>query len=278
MSCSSIPKAPEAPKFDVPAIKVNGISISEEAIAREVANHPADNLQLAIHQAAEALVIRELLLQKAKVEGLLGIAANDGVDEDFDEEAVISQLLDQQIDTPKAGEAECRAYFDANRDKFNSPVLIEASHILLAAAPDDQQQRDEQKALAEQLLNVLKTQPEEFATLARQHSACPSKDVGGSLGQLTKGSTVPEFEQVMFVADEGLYTKPISSPFGYHVLRVDHRVEGEPLPFNAVEDKILHYLDHQVYRRAISQYISILAGEAEIEGIDIQGTDSPLVQ
>ena len=276
MSCPSIPKAPEAPQIDVPAIKVNGVEISEEAISKEVENHPADDLQKAIRLAAEALVIRELLLQKAKAEGLVPDIKGNGAD--LDEEAVISQLLDQQIDTPKAGEIECKAYFEANQDKFHSPVLIEASHILLAAAPDDHALRDQLKAQAEALIESLKGNPQQFASLAKLHSSCPSKEVGGSLGQLSKGSTVPEFEKVMFAAEEGLFNKPIDSRYGYHVLKVDHRVEGEPLPFAAVEDKIAHYLDHQVYRRAISQYIGILAGEAEIEGFDINGADSPLVQ
>ncbi|OMH39214.1 hypothetical protein BGP75_05300 [Motiliproteus sp. MSK22-1] len=255
-------------------MKVNGVVISEEAISKEVEHHPAESLQYAVNKAAEALVIRELLLQKARAEGLGG----DGDISSEDEETLISTLLDQQISTPKANESDCKAYFEANREKFKSPVLLEASHILLAAAPDDDEKQIEMKALAEELIATLKSQPEQFASLAQLHSACPSKDIGGSLGQLSKGSTVPEFEKVMFAAAEGLFDKPISSRYGYHVLRVDHRVEGEPLPFEAVEDKISHYLDHQVYRRAISQYIGILAGEAEIEGFDINAADSPLVQ
>ncbi len=275
MSCPSIPKAPEAPpKAEVPAITVNGVQISEEAISKEVEHHPASSLQTAIQLAAEALVVREVLLQKAAVEGLVD---RDG-DADYDEETVISQLLEQQISTPKAGEAECKAYFEANRDKFNSPVLLEASHILLAAAPDDEELRIQMREQAEALIETLKSNPEKFAEMAQAHSACPSKDVGGSLGQLSKGSTVPEFEKVMFAAPEGLFDKPIDSRYGFHVLRVDHRVEGEPLPYEAVSDKIAHYLDHQVYRRAISQFIDILVGEAEIEGIEMKSSGSPLVQ
>ncbi|MEH6472478.1 MAG: peptidylprolyl isomerase [Halopseudomonas sp.] len=274
MSCSSSHKAPQLPESEIPAIKVNGVSISEESIAQEVENHSADSLPSAIKLAAEALVVRELLLQKAKTEGFF----SDDQSQQVDEETVISQLLDQQISTPKADTSECKAYFTANAEKFTSPVLLEASHILLAAAPDDEAKRAEQQALAQQLITTLKTQPELFVLLAQQHSACPSKDVGGSLGQLSKGSTVPEFEQFMFTASEGLFDQPIVSRYGIHVLRVDRRVEGEPLPFDAVEDKIGHYLNHQVYRRAISQYIGILAGEAEIEGIDINAAGSPLVQ
>ena len=33
-----------------------------------------------------------------------------------------------------------------------------------------------------------------------------------------------------------------------------------------------------VWRRAVHQYVSILAGRAQIEGIDMEGAASPLVQ
>jgi peptidyl-prolyl cis-trans isomerase C len=45
-----------------------------------------------------------------------------------------------------------------------------------------------------------------------------------------------------------------------------------------VADRIATYLKDQVYRRSISQYVSLLAGQASIEGIDIQGADSLLMQ
>lgn len=265
MNCLNSHQPGQSP-IAIAAIKVNGELISEQTIAREVAHHPSASVAEAIRSASKALVIRELLLQKAKS---AGISALDSEDEKGDEEA-IHQLLEQQIKPPQISDKQCKDYFYANRDKFCSPVLLEARHILLLAAPDDEKERAEMKSLAQLLIAILNKSPEQFPDLARQYSACPSKDVGGSLGQLTKGSTVAELEEVMFTAAPGLYEKPISSRFGFHVLSIDHKVEAEPLPFAKVKERIAHYLEQQIYRKSISQFISALVEQADIDGIEME--------
>jgi peptidyl-prolyl cis-trans isomerase C len=110
-------------------------------------------------------------------------------------------------------------------------------------------------------------------------SACPSAAQGGNLGQITPGQTVPEFETFLYNLEEGqICPVPVKTRFGYHVLRLDRRIEGRQLPFEAVRDKIAEYLREHVWRRAISQYLQLLVGEAEIRGIELNGASSPLVQ
>jgi peptidyl-prolyl cis-trans isomerase C len=55
-------------------------------------------------------------------------------------------------------------------------------------------------------------------------------------------------------------------------------VEGKLLPFEAVKSEIAAYLDRQSSQRAIHQYLHILVGQADIEGMVMEGADSPLVQ
>ncbi|AWB24497.1 peptidyl-prolyl cis-trans isomerase [Methylobacterium currus] len=54
----------------------------------------------------------------------------------------------------RAGEAECRRYYEANRHRFRMPDLVEASHILFEPASDDaagwgQAEREAQAIAAE---------------------------------------------------------------------------------------------------------------------------------
>ena len=53
------------------------------------------------------------------------------------------------------------------------------------------------------------------------------------------------------------------------------RIDGS---FEDVRNKIADYLADAVFHRAVHQYVSILAGRARIEGIDLTGATSPLVQ
>jgi peptidyl-prolyl cis-trans isomerase C len=62
------------------------------------------------------------------------------------------------------------------------------------------------------------------------------------------------------------------------VIRVDRHIAGRELPFELVHERIREWLDEKVRRTAVSQYLSILAGRAEITGITLAGSGSPLVQ
>lgn len=263
-----LPIAPKTEAPDFEEVIVNGKAIDSHAILQEMQYYPADTMEASRQQAAQSLVVRELLLQRAETINLA----------ETDEELRISQLLEQEVELSSADAATCLRYYEANTDKFRTPVLIAASHILLGADPQDLEQRASRKAQAEALISTLQASPDKFAALAKQDSDCPSKELGGQLGQLDKGQTVPEFERQIFALEPGLAERPIESRYGFHVVRIDQRVEGEQLPFEAVEEKIRDYLQERNYRRAVNQYIQLLAGDAEINGFEISGADSLLVQ
>jgi transposase-like protein len=61
-------------------------------------------------------------------------------------------------------------------------------------------------------------------------------------------------------------------------VRLDRRIEGRQLPFDAVRERIADHLREHVWRRAVSQYLQLLIGQAEIRGIDLKGANTPLVQ
>lgn len=268
------------PKPKSPEIFVNGVEITLEAIQQEVQNHEADTAKDAYLSAARALVIRELLLQKANALGLDAEPMEDAQGRrETDEDAKVRQLLDQEVDVPRAGEEECQRYFDQHRDKFSSETIYETRHILLAGALEDPVARRKGMVKAAQIIESIKKNPERFSEFAREFSQCPSAKEGGNLGQLTKGQTVPEFETVLFELEEGqMSPTPVPTPFGYHIIQLDRKIEGRKLPFDHVKAKIAAFLEASSWSRAVAQYIGILAGEAKIKGIQIDGADSPLVQ
>ncbi len=252
-------------------VSVNGRVIGEREIARETQYHKARSLDEARRKAATALVVRELLLQRAQ---RLGV--DDGRD---DMESLVQALIDREVSLPEADEAACRRYYAANAKRFRSADLVEARHILLPAPPGDADATAAVRAKAQGVIDLLKERPERFAELAKELSACPSAKQGGNLGQLSRGSTVPEVETFLFQLEEGqLCPVPVRSRYGYHVLVVDRRIDGRLLPFEAVHKKIAEYLEERVWRQAVRQYVELLVGSADIQGIDLKGSVSPLVQ
>lgn len=65
-----------------------------------------------------------------------------------------------------------------------------------------------------------------FAELARANSNDLSAAKGGDLGWVYEGDTVPEFERAMDALKANEVSKPVKSPFGWHVIQVlDRRIE-----------------------------------------------------
>lgn len=265
---------PQKESAPIPEVKVNGKLISEDAIAAELQYHPAESADEAIFKSAEALVVKELLTQKANA---LGVTAMPQQNETQDE-AKIRVLLELEVKTPDADDAICQQYYDANKEKFTSPPLMEVNHILLGVAPDDIDGRKENREHAESLIQQLQKDPSLFAEFAKEFSSCPSKEHGGNLGQISKGQTVPEFEKQLFLTPVGLANKPIESRYGFHVVYVANRIEGEQMPYDACKGRIAGYLKDHAYVKAVSQYIDVLMSEAEIEGLENPGSGTPLVQ
>ena len=262
------------------AISVNGNAIPAAAIAAETQNHPAPTPQAARAAAAQALVVRELLLQEA---ARIGIVAEPMVDaegrRETDEDARIRALLEREVAVPTADAATCRRYYDNNPRRFISPDVFEASHILLSAPQSDAEAYAKAIAEARRLIAALNERPEAFAALARDFSACPSAREGGSLGQLTRGQTTPEFETFLLALEEGqLCPVPVETPYGVHVVKLHRRVAGRPLPFDHVAGAIAAYLQDVSWRTAARQYVEILAGRAKIDGIAVQAAETALVR
>jgi peptidyl-prolyl cis-trans isomerase C len=257
-------------------IRVNGREIAPAAVLAEMQYHPAPSRAAAERAAAEALVVRELLLQAAAARGL---AQGGAAEDEAATEAVIARLLEQDIQTPELEEEPCRRYYESNRRKFRTPDICEAQHILIAAAPEDAEARAAAAAKAKELIAELQRNGDRFAELARRHSDCPSREQEGRLGQVTRGSTVPEFETFLFSLEEGeLCPVPVASRYGLHVVRLLRRERGRDLPFDAVRERIGETLADHAWRMAVAQYLKILAGQARIEGIEIERALSPLVQ
>lgn len=252
-------------------IRVNNTQFDENAIVAEMQYHVAETHTKARNKACESLIISELVKQRAKSLAL-------PVDDSAKQEDALSTLLEKEVEFPEASESDCRTYFENNRQKFTTSPLVSGRHILIAVPADESNARSEALDQAKQLINELKGNLNDFPKLAAQYSRCPSAKTGGHLGQISKGQTVPEFERQLFQCKAGLVEAPIESRYGVHVVEIDNKVEGKPLPYEMVKQRIADYLNEKVKRKAIAQYLGQLVAQAEIDGFDMQVSESPLMQ
>ncbi len=252
-------------------ISVNGVVLPYAAVAAEAQNHSAASPAEAFTEAARALVVRELLVQEAKRRGLTPEPEQDFAGRrETDDDALIRALVADEIPRDEPDEESCRRYFDNNRRRFRSADIYEAAHILIAATPET-----EAAALqaARDIVARLKDDPSGFADAARACSACPSRENGGNLGQITRGQMIEEFESALFAMAPGeMSREPLRSRHGFHIIRLDRRIEGREPPFEAARARIASFLSETRERQAIAGFIAHLARQADIRGISLSAS------
>ncbi len=246
-------------------VMVNDYELTDAEMVQELPahQHAADPVK----SAMTALVLRRVLLDEAQQLGL----------PQADEDAMIDALLQQEVKVPTPGREECLRQYQACPDRFKVGELAEASHILFQVTPGvdlDALRKHAGVVLADLLEN-----PALFAQCAKANSNCPSSEAGGSLGQITRGATVPEFERAVFAAEPGrIIPRLVETRFGLHIILVGRKLDGNLLSFDKVESTIAKAMHQASHDHAVRQFLQLLVGRARISGIDIQGADTPLVQ
>ena len=136
-------------------------------------------------------------------------------------------------------EDKTKAYYEANKVFFDK-VLVRASHVLIKLpANATKEQRDQ---ATQQLLvwrQEILTGKAKFEDVAKQHSACPSKEKGGDVGQFRwKFDVVPEFSRVAYSMKPGEISGVVNTSFGVHLIMVTERSLAEPSNYAAIKDTV----------------------------------------
>lgn len=195
------------------------------------------------HAKPELDAVRALLLSRARQIGLRG-----------PEEEILERLLQQEVPEAEPSEEECRRWYERHPRRFTSGELVEASHILFAITPRVPPER--LRAKAAEVHALASREPAAFAKLAAEYSNCPSAAQGGSLGQLGRGDSVPEFEKAVLDSELlGVLPDLVATRFGFHVVLVARRIPGRMLPFEEAREQVTAYLRARATERAIGEYV-----------------------
>ena len=264
------PMLPPPPTFG--EVRVNGVEIPPEAIAEEIQHHPAPDAESAWLEAARALAVRELLLQEARRRGIAAEPLTDeGGRSEAEDDAIVRELLEAEVNPAEPGEEECRRYYEANIQRFRTPDLFEAAHILIEPEGKDETAWAAALERARIIAAEIGDDPAAFAAAARAHSGCASAQQDGSLGQIRRGELVTEVQVGLEgLADGTTGRDPIRSRFGWHVLRLHRRLPGQTMNFEMVRERIADMLEARSWSIEAARYVARLSAENEVEGVRIE--------
>ena len=270
--CSSASAADAGSVQDLPTAIINGVALHAPG------QRPSEE---ELRERAYA----ELLRQRAVAQGLLaphdGAVAPELTDSD---RQVLETMVDADVHSPQPQEEECQRYYQAHTTQFTVGQALHVRHILFAVTPGINVQAlavHADKALLE--LTHKDTPPSRFAQLAAELSNCPTSTQGGDLGWIGPDDCAPELAKELFHQSHhqgsvGIHPMLVHSRFGFHIVEVLERRAGTVPAYAEVHERIARQLAMQSRARALHQYMSLLAGEAELENIALDAADSPLVQ
>lgn len=160
---------------------------------------------------------------------------------------------------------EIKDFYDKNVEKFKNPEMVKASHILISFENDaDEAAKKEARAQIEKIQKQLKA-GDDFAELAKAHSACPSSANGGDLGFFGRGQMVKPFEDAAFGLKSGEVSDIVETSFGYHLIKLTDKKAEETQTIDDVKARISDWLRQQKIDSKFEQYIEKLKSGAKIE-------------
>jgi peptidyl-prolyl cis-trans isomerase C len=171
------------------------------------------------------VVVEELFVQEAETSG---IAKDKEFQQALDRarRQLLAQRYIQKTVQPKITDANVEAFFNKNKTRYSQDE-VKASHVLLNTEA-------EAKEVYEKA-----AKGDDFAVLAKKYSKDPSAaQNNGDLGFFTRSRMVPEFANAAFGMKPGEISKPVKSPFGWHVIKVVEKKDGKPVKFADVKDQV----------------------------------------
>ena len=189
------------------------------------------------------------------------------------EQAIVQAVIERELGKKEiVSDADIRKYYDDRAEAFKDPEKARVQHILFATRkipsgePLPQDQRTAKKAAAEKAAARARA-GEDFSKLVAELSDDPeSKPKNGEL-TFSKGQGIvpPQFESAAFSLEPGKISDPVTTVFGYHVIKLLEKIPAGMVPLEKVADRIRRGLQRDAVQKKLPEFIAELKKEAAVE-------------
>jgi peptidyl-prolyl cis-trans isomerase C len=205
-------------------------------------------------QFVDNMILNDLLYEEGKKAGYDSDQEVERQVSDLRKRLVVQRVMRKYQTPPEITDEKAKAYYDENPNLYSS-TQVRASHILV---------KDEDTA--KQILADLKASPDKFEEIAKAKSSdTASAQKGGDLGQFGQGRMVPEFERAAFALKEGELSDIVKTQYGYHIIKVTERKEGERKPFDQVKEQIKATLRNKALQDQTQGHMDELKQQANVK-------------
>lgn len=195
----------------------------------------------------------------------------DGVDKEpevqkelveIEKNFIAQKYFEKKVANLKISDQDLKEYYNKNKEKYKEPEGRRVKHILIYIPKDaNQATKEEGLKKANDIRNEL-LKGAKFEELAKKYSDdVVSKEKGGDLGIIRKGQTISEFEKEVFNLKPGEISKPIESPYGYHIVKVEEIISEKIPTFDEVKELVKKDLIEEKEEEIMTQTLQKLFKE-----------------
>ena len=237
--------------------RFDGTQITEQDLIEKIKGLPRTLQSVAAkrkRELIEDMAAEHFLMKEAQRQGLGRETGVQDLIRMAQKKIIIAKLVEKEIDSKLSlAPEEAEKYYDSHKEEFMTPLLLRAAHILVKTEEE-----------AQNIKNALE-QGADFEETARQKSIDTTAARGGDLGFFQKGQFVSEFEDAVFQMKKGELRGPVKSQFGYHVLKLQDRIEPHLRDFKDVKNVVEERLFTERRSKAFKEYVEKLKGNIKIE-------------
>jgi parvulin-like peptidyl-prolyl isomerase len=156
-----------------------------------------------------------------------------------------------------------RATYEREKDTWKVPEKARLAEILIAKG-DDAASRQRAERRAKEASDLVKAGTK-FEAVVAQYSDGATKSRGGDLGIVARGELNPEIDRAVFSLPVGGVTDPVSSKFGWHIVKLIERMPATYKPFSEVKADLLKREQETQFQKKLAEYLQKLRQEAVIK-------------
>jgi len=173
---------------------------------------------------------------------------------EFEKMTLVSLVLKKEVEEKAVvDDAEVKAFYDQNAEKFTIGTELKASHILVET---EKEAKD---------IHAKIKKGESFADLAKKFSKDRgSADKGGDVGYFTRGKMVPEFENAAANLKPGEVSEPVQTRFGYHIIKLTDIKQGTRASFDQSAESIHRQLLGEKRKKLFDSYVEKLKTDLNV--------------
>jgi peptidyl-prolyl cis-trans isomerase C len=178
----------------------------------------------------------------------------------------VQQLVEKEIMVKvQVSDEDSKSFYDSHPDLFKEREKARASHILIRSEADtDPLSKDERRKKLEGVKKRIMN-GEDFASLAKEFSQCPSGENGGDLGYFEQGKMVKAFEDAAFSMKPGEVSDIVVTPFGFHLIKLTDRSEARTISYDEAKERINQHLQRVKFSEEKDVYVGDLKKQSKVE-------------